>query len=114
MIPTKRLLSAVVLSVSYSSNRSPATGSDISKTALRRHVGNDEWWAKQALVDERAYNSTEGKQRRGHTDSPRVGTLRTSMRDDNMNPAAAWLPISNHRGAFTFSADIFFFPKRLV
>ena len=35
MIPTKRLLSAVVLSVSYSSNKSPATGSDISKTALR-------------------------------------------------------------------------------
>ena len=35
------------------------------------------------------------------------------MRDDNMNPAAAWLPISNHRGAFTFSADIFFLSKKV-
>ena len=77
-IPTKRLLYAVALFVSYSTSKSSATGSDISKTRYGDTSGTTNGGQNALACRWEDYNSTGGKKRRGEADNPRVGALKST------------------------------------
>ena len=77
-IPTKRLLYAVALFVSYSTSKSSATVSDISRTRYGDTSGATNGGQNALACRWEDYNSTGGKQRRGEPDNPRVGTLKST------------------------------------